>query len=156
MLLNAEQIEISNDVLEDISEVGSIATLNLISEEEIDENSTAQDLYAKHYSQTKNSLPNITQSLKLHCLLEYNPSEDKIKASGLEEQCHVMVTIVNYELIQLGYVKYSDTVGDIITKLKRNTTISVNGKDYFIKQVGMIANYQDFPFVCNLGCDVYG
>lgn len=153
MLINDECLEISNDIIETITEVGTTIVLKTVVN--TTEVTNEKDLYSKYYGQVKNNTPLIGKTYSLNAVLTYNPTEDNIKSAGLEEKCSILVMVATYEFIKVGLFTLEDDVHDIITELKRNKVIEVNGKTFVIKNVGMTGTLNGFPTVCNLGCEVY-
>lgn len=153
MFINDECIDISNDIMETVAEVGIVIQLKTVLPTTIvaDE----QDLYAKYYKQTKNDSPLIDKTYNINAVLNYNPAEDVLKNAGLDEKCSVVVMLATYELIKVGMFTLTNEISEIITELKRGKIIEVNGKTFIIKNVGMTGILNGFPNVCNLGCDVY-
>lgn len=66
-----------------------------------------------------------------------------------------MLTIT-YEYMEVGYFEEKDSFHDFISKIKRNTILEFNGKQYLVKEVAISGVYEGFGIVCNLGCDLYG
>jgi hypothetical protein len=153
LIINAECKEISNDVISDISEVGSIVRIGDVVVTSTA--STEQDVYAKFYGQTKDETPIVSTTYDLQALITYEPTEDVLKSSGLDEKCSVMIMIVTLQLFDLGMFTLENSISDVIADLKRNKVITINGTLFLIKNIGMTSILNGYPIICNLGCELY-
>ena len=157
VVITTEVIDISLDALQDVIEVGSKFTINIVNKNPKNDSDNIRNLYSSMYGQNKiNDKPVIEKSYTIHGVPTYEPTTDQLKGSGLVEKCGLRMMTIVYEYIQQGFISKEDSFHDFISNIKRNTILSFNGKDYFIKEVSIVGMYQDFGIVCNLGCDIYG
>lgn len=159
MLISEECLEISNDAIGDIGEVG-VRIAFRVAKNPVDTGGDAatsmKDKYAEFYQQTRNSDPEFEETeYHVNVVPVYSPATDKLESSGLNESCHIMFTLATYEFVKNGFATIDDELHTLIERLKRGLLVSFDGKLFVSKEVGMTATYEGFSIICNLGCDLY-
>lgn len=157
MIIPSEPLEISLDALGDIIEVGAPFTLKVVKTNSERNSEDLKNIYSSMYGQNPNDdKPDIDAIYLLHGVATYDPTTDQLKGSGLVEKCGLSMMSITYEYMKVGYFSESDSFHNFISKIKRNTILNFNGRDYFVKEVAISGVYMGFGIVCNLGCDLYG
>lgn len=164
MVIPNEALEVSLDALEDVVEVGAKFLLKTIKKNQNprpvynpDSLDKLDNIYSAMYGQNKRQdNPDVESVYELHGVATYDPTTNQLKGSGLVENCRMSMLTIVYEYVKVGYVTENDSYHDFMSKLRKNTIVEFNGMKYFVKEVAIVAVYEGFGIVCNLGCDVYG